>query len=65
MRAHKGQSTVEYIMLVTAVTLVVVLFTTGKGTGTFQDGLNQVFNETTQDMINMASFLQQNALNAS
>ena len=64
MRAQKGQSTVEYILLVTAVTLVVVLFTTGHGPGTFQNSLNQVFNATTQDMLNVASYLQQNAANA-
>lgn len=61
MRAHKGQSTVEYILLVTAVTLIVVFFTTGTGPGTFQNGLNKLFNETTQDMLNTASYLQVNA----
>ena len=65
MRAHKGQSTVEYILLVTAVTLVVVLFTTGKGPGTFQNGLNQVFNQTTQDMLNTATYLQVKAADQS
>jgi hypothetical protein len=65
MRAYKGQSTVEYILLVTAVTLIVVLFTTGHGAGSFQSGLNQVFNSTTQDMLNVASYLQQNAFNGS
>jgi Flp pilus assembly pilin Flp len=63
MRAHKGQSTVEYILLVTAVTLVVVIFTTSKGPGSFQNGLNQVYNETTQSMLNVASLLQVNAAN--
>jgi len=61
MRVHKGQSTVEYILLVTAVTLVVVLFTTAKGPGSFQGGLNQVFNQSTQDMLNVATRLQDNA----
>ena len=65
MRTHKGQSTVEYILLVTAVILVVVLFTTAKGPGSFQTGLNKVFNQTTQDMLNVASYLQTNAMNAS
>jgi hypothetical protein len=58
MRALKGQSTVEYILLVTAVIVVVVLFTTGQGPGSFQGGLNQVFNTTTQDMLNTAAQLQ-------
>jgi Flp pilus assembly pilin Flp len=61
MQGHKGQSTVEYILLVTAVTAVVIMFTTAKGTGTFQNGLNQVYNDTTQDMLNVASRLQDNA----
>lgn len=62
MRALKGQSTVEYILLVTAVTLVIVLFTTGQGPGTFQSGLNQVLNQTTQSMLNVATQLQVNAV---
>jgi len=58
MRRDKGQSTVEYILLVTAVTLVIVLFTTSKGPGSFQNSLNQVLNQTTQDMLNVANRLQ-------
>lgn len=61
MRVHKGQSTVEYILLITAVILVVVLFTTSQGPGSFQNGLNQVFNQSTQDMLNVATRLQDNA----
>ena len=64
MRAHKGQSTVEYILLVTAVVAVVILFTAGNGS-IFQQRLNSVFNTTTQDMLNVATYLQQNAANAS
>ncbi|MDE1921242.1 MAG: class III signal peptide-containing protein [Candidatus Omnitrophica bacterium] len=63
MRARKGQSLVEYILLVTAVIVVVVLFTTGKGTGSFQSSLNSVFNQTTQGMLNAATYLQENAAN--
>jgi len=59
MRTQKAQSTVEYILLVSAVILVVVLFTTAKGTGSFQGGLNQVFNQTTQDLLNVANRLSQ------
>ena len=65
MRVQKGQSTVEYILLVTAVTLVVMLFTTGKGQYSFQNSLNQVFNETTQDMLSVATRLQENAITCS
>ena len=65
MRTHKGQSTVEYILLVTAVTLAVILFTTKTGPGSFQAGLGNVFNQTTQDMMNVATYLSVNAANGS
>ena len=61
IKNKKGQSTVEYILLVTAVTTVVILFTTRQGANTFQGGLSQVFNQTSQDMLNVASALQTNA----
>jgi len=60
MRAHQGQSTVEYILLVTAVIFVIISFTTGPG-NLFQQRLNSVFINTTQDMLNVASRLQDNA----
>jgi len=59
MRTKKAQSTVEYMLLVAAVIAVVVMFTTGQGSGGFQHGLNQVFNQTTQDMVNVANRLSQ------
>jgi len=60
MGSKKGQSTVEYILLVTAVIGVVILFT-NPTQGLFPQRLNQVFNQTTQDMLNVASYLQVNA----
>ena len=60
MRPHKGQSTVEYIVLITAVILVIILFAAGNNS-LFQQRLNSVFNTTTQDMLNVASRLQDNA----
>ena len=57
MRAQKAQSTVEYILLISAVIGVVVLFTTLKGPGSFQFGLNQVFNQTTMDLLNVVNRL--------
>ena len=60
MDSKKGQSTVEYILLVTAVIGVVILFTSPTK-GLFPQRLNQVFNETTQDMVNVATYLQVNA----
>ena len=59
---HKGQSTVEYILLVTAVVAVIILFTVGKNS-LFQTRLTNVFNQTSQDMLNVASHLQDNAVN--
>ena len=60
MGSKKGQSTVEYILLVTAVIGVVILFT-NPTQGLFPQRLNQVFNQTTQDMLNVATYLQVNA----
>jgi len=56
MRRNQGQSTVEYILLVTAVIGVIILFTTGK-TSVFQQRLNSVFDSTTNDMLNVANRL--------
>jgi len=56
MRAHKGQSTVEYILLVSAVIVVIILFTTGKNS-LFQQRLNSVFNSTSGGMVNVADRL--------
>ena len=63
MRAHKGQSTVEYILLVTAVIAGCHLVYDRQGQY-FSERLNQVFNQTTQDMLNVASHLQDNAANS-
>jgi Flp pilus assembly pilin Flp len=56
MRSHKGQSTVEYILLVTAVLAVIILFTTGNKS-IFQQRLNSVFNSTTDGMTTVANRL--------
>ena len=60
---YKGQSTVEYILLVTAVVAVIILFTVGNKS-LFQTRLTNVFNQTSQDMVNVATYLQDNAANA-
>jgi len=62
MRANQGQSTVEYILLVTAVIAVIVVFTAGNKS-LFQTRLTSVFNQTTQDMVNVSTYLQDNASN--
>jgi hypothetical protein len=59
MHSSKGQSTVEYILLVTAVIGVIVLFTTSSGS-LFQTRLNSVLDQTTNSMVNVAGRLQAN-----
>ncbi len=60
MHAHKGQSTVEYLLLVTSVIALIILFT-NPNNGLLGQRVNQVFNQATQDMINVSTYLQDNA----
>jgi Flp pilus assembly pilin Flp len=60
MRVQKGQSTVEYVLLVTAV-IAVIIVVTNPTSGIFTQRVNQVFTQSSQDMINVASYLQDNA----
>ena len=53
MKFEKGQSTVEYLLLVTAVIAVVITVTTG----TFQTRLTNTVNTVTNGMEDMASRL--------
>ncbi len=53
LKNRKGQSTVEYILLVTAV-LVVIIFFVGP-TGVFRGKLNSTLDEVTNGMANMGS----------
>ncbi len=53
---RKGQSTVEYIVLVTAVLSVAILFLTSS-TGPFQSKLNSSLSTVTNSMTNMANRL--------
>jgi len=55
MRADKGQSTVEYLLLITAVIVVIILFTANGGL--FQTRLNSVFDTMTNEMLNVANRL--------
>jgi len=41
--------------------VILILFMTGQNPGGFQYRLNKVFNETTQDMANMVTYLSVNA----
>ena len=53
---HRGQSTVEYIILVSAVLAVAILFLTNSKGG-FQEKLNQTLEDTTEHMNKMAGRL--------
>lgn len=55
---NKGQSTVEYILLVTAVIAVVIVFLVGDGS-LFQRRLNNVFEISTNSMENAATRFSQ------
>lgn len=57
IKNKKGQSTVEYILLVTAVVTVIILFVTSNNTGGFKQTLNAVLNQSSQDMNSMAGVL--------
>jgi len=52
----KGQSTVEYILLVTAVIAAIIIFTTGSNSS-LRSRLGSVFNQTTDQMQNVATRL--------
>ena len=54
----QGQSTVEYIVLVTAVLAVVIMFMVSGGSGSpFQSKLNSTLSSVTNQMVNMADRL--------
>lgn len=56
LRDRKGQSTVEYIILVTAVIVVVIVFVFNKDS-LFQQRLNNTYDVATNMMENMAGRL--------
>jgi uncharacterized protein (UPF0333 family) len=57
IKNKRGQSTVEYILLVTAVVAVVIGFVATQNKGGFQDQLNQTINGASQEMTNMTDRL--------
>ena len=63
LRSKKGQSTVEYLILVAGVIAVVVVFV-GKN-GIFQTALNKTYNTATTGMEGMAARLGASHCNAS
>ena len=61
MNTHdKGQSTIEYILLVTAVVAVMIAFTTGSGS-IFQKKLTNAVTQTSDGMVGMADRLMNSA----
>ena len=57
LKNKKGQSTVEYILLVTAVIAVIIVFVNGQQKGSFQQTLNSTLNQATEDMDTMSGTL--------
>lgn len=54
LRNKRGQGTLEYVILVTAVIVVVIYFLMGTGTGSFQNTMNGALNEATEGMATMS-----------
>jgi Flp pilus assembly pilin Flp len=50
IKNKRGQSTVEYVLLVTAVLAVIIAFVSGSGNGGFQSQLNTTLNQATNEM---------------
>ena len=57
IKNNRGQSTVEYILLVTAVVAVMIVFVTSSTPGGFKYTLNSTLNSATQDMNSMVDTL--------
>jgi len=58
IKNKRGQSTVEYILLMTAVVAVIIGFVATQNKGGFQDKMNQTINTATDQMTNLATRLQ-------
>ncbi len=56
-RLHRGQSTVEYIMLVTAVIVVAIVFLTNPGQGGFHSKLKDTVTGVSAQMVNVSKRL--------
>jgi len=50
IKNKKGQSTVEYVLLMTAVVAVIIGFVASQNKGGFQGQLNDTLNSATQEM---------------
>ena len=56
LRSKKGQSTVEYIILVAGVIAILIVFV-GSDSSPFRQALNRTYNTATQGMEDMANRL--------
>jgi uncharacterized protein (UPF0333 family) len=57
IKNKRGQSTVEYVLLMTAVVVVIIAFVSNTGNGGFRAQLNATLNSATADMNTMAGTL--------
>ena len=57
IKNKRGQSTVEYILLLTAVVFVIIAFFASSNPGGFKAQLNATLNQATQDMNTMGGVL--------
>ncbi len=58
IKNNKGQSTVEYVLLVTAVVAVMIMFTTNRNTG-MQSKLNETLETATDGMGTLSTKLDE------
>ena len=57
LRSKKGQSTVEYLILVAGVIALLLVFV-GSNTGVFQTAITDTYSNATSGMTNMAERLR-------
>jgi len=57
MKKKRGQSTVEYVLLMTAVVAVIIGFVATQKTGGFQDQMNSTLNSAVGQMGSLAEML--------
>lgn len=55
-RNRKGQSTMEYLILVAGVLAILILFL--RPSGVFRDALNRTYQDAASGMTNMANYLK-------
>ena len=58
LRNKKGQSTLEYVILVAGVIIVIIWFVGNPATSPFQNSLNSTYQQATNGMDDMANRLR-------